>query len=201
MKKTKSSVPTTLGYAILGLLKDKQLTGYGVRKIFETTPMGLYSSGPGTIYPALHRLEEFGLIRQVVLENENKKEKKNFQITATGKRRLRNWLKKPVQQEDVSKRPPELFLRFAFMDDSISFAHRIQFLESFKLEADRYIRVLEEYLEPLRASKSPHGWLALEHGIESYKTTSRWADYAIKVLRKQKEKYEAISKTVKTPSN
>ena len=40
MTKTKPNVPTTLGYAILGLLKDKQLTGYGVRKIFETTPMG-----------------------------------------------------------------------------------------------------------------------------------------------------------------
>ncbi len=201
MKKTKSSVPTTLGYAILGLLKDKQLSGYGVRKIFETTPMGIYSSGPGTIYPALHRLERLGLIRQVVLVSENKKEKKPFQITATGKRFLRTWLKQPVQPEDVSKRLMELLLRFAFMDDSISFEHRIQFLESCRCETHRYIQVLKEYLEPLHASKSPHGWLAIEHGIESYKTTARWADHAIKVLRKQKEKYEATSKTAKTPSN
>jgi DNA-binding PadR family transcriptional regulator len=48
---------TTLGYALLGLIRAEPRTGYALRMVFETTPMGSYSSSPGSIYPALKSLE------------------------------------------------------------------------------------------------------------------------------------------------
>ena len=47
-----------LGYAILGLLKDRALSGYDVRQEFTSSPMGHYSDSPGAIYPALKRLPQ-----------------------------------------------------------------------------------------------------------------------------------------------
>ena len=46
-----------LGYALLGLLHQKPSSGYALRRVFATTPMGTFSDSPGAIYPALGRLE------------------------------------------------------------------------------------------------------------------------------------------------
>ncbi len=51
---------TPLRLAILGLVAMHPQSGYDLRKIFETTPMGNFSSSPGAIYPALKSLEKKG---------------------------------------------------------------------------------------------------------------------------------------------
>ena len=56
---------TLLDYAILGLIHEKAQTGYQIRKIFAETAMGNYSSSPGTIYPALNRLQKMDLVEKV----------------------------------------------------------------------------------------------------------------------------------------
>lgn len=175
---------TTLGYIILGLLHREKLTGYGVRKVFETTPMRRHSSSPGTIYPALRRLQKFGLIEQVLVEKENQKPKKYFHLTPEGERRLGAWLHLPIEEEDIEKRLPELFLRFVFMENVVSLKKRIQFLESFKKEIERYVLRLEQFRDATRNKMSLHGSLALEHGIEGHKVQARWAAHAIETLKK-----------------
>ena len=57
MKKT-----TTLDYIILGLIQENALSGYRIRKTFEDTALGNFGGSPGTIYPALNRLEQNKLI-------------------------------------------------------------------------------------------------------------------------------------------
>ena len=44
-------LPTSLEYALLGLIHMQPQSGYDLRKIFETTPMGHYSSSPGAMAP------------------------------------------------------------------------------------------------------------------------------------------------------
>ena len=41
---------TPLSYALLGLMQMEPRSGYALRKVFETTPLGGYSSSPGSIY-------------------------------------------------------------------------------------------------------------------------------------------------------
>jgi len=48
---------STLSLAILGLIAQQPQSGYDLRKVFSTTPMGHFSSNPGAIYPALRRIE------------------------------------------------------------------------------------------------------------------------------------------------
>jgi DNA-binding PadR family transcriptional regulator len=54
--------PTPLEYAVLGLLHQSEQSGYDLRKVFAATALGNYSSSPGTVYPALKRLEKRGLV-------------------------------------------------------------------------------------------------------------------------------------------
>ena len=42
------------------------MSGYDLRKVFEETALGNYSSSPGAIYPALSRLEQQGIPRNAV---------------------------------------------------------------------------------------------------------------------------------------
>ncbi len=54
---------STLSLAVLGLIVQRPRSGYDLRKVFSTTPMGHFSSSPGAIYPALIRIEKNGWVR------------------------------------------------------------------------------------------------------------------------------------------
>ena len=60
-----SDRPSTLGYALLGLLHQAPQAGYDLRKTFVSTPMAAFSDSPGAIYPALRRLAGQGWIAPV----------------------------------------------------------------------------------------------------------------------------------------
>ena len=109
MKKTSTPKITSLDYAILGLMYQKPSSGYGIRKQFETTAIGNYSSSPGAVYPALDRLQRLGLVIKSLLENQ-KKEK--FSCTPKGIETLKNWLLQPIAIIDVAKNIDEILFLF-----------------------------------------------------------------------------------------
>src|SRR5258708_2138535 len=119
-----------LGYALMGLLHESPLSGYGVRKIFTDSPMGSFSNSPGAIYPALERLEKAGLIRGRVDDSSGLRRKKMYQLTESGTKAFKEWLKRPITQDDVVHGPDELMLRFSFMDNSVGEATTLRFLNS-----------------------------------------------------------------------
>jgi DNA-binding PadR family transcriptional regulator len=179
MKKSNTKNPTLLDYAILGLLRNEDLSGYRIRKIFEETAMGNYSSSPGSIYPALKRLQLSGSVTKKEVSG-----KFLFHVTNPGLQQFKAWLKKPLEKRDVERRLNELLLRFAFMDNLLAKAEKRQFLSSF-------VTLLEEHLEDLKyyhqneGQQLPlHGRLAFEHGIESVKTTIKWAHNALDQISK-----------------
>src|SRR5512147_2485967 len=83
---------TTLEYALLGLLQQTPQSGYDLRKVFETSPMGHYSSSPGAIYPALKRLRTRGLISAKVDRARPLRPREVFQLRPAGRTALIQWL-------------------------------------------------------------------------------------------------------------
>jgi DNA-binding PadR family transcriptional regulator len=176
--------PTVLDYAILGLLQREPLSGYRIRKIFETTALGHYSGSPGAIYPALKRLQRLNLIRHVIGSGDSARSKKLFHIKPKGTKMLAEWLVKPVEREDVTKRISQLILRFAFMDNLISKVQKTNFLKSFIKEIRDYVKQLEQNYNIEQENMLLHGRLALRNGIEVYKANLRWARNALKAVTK-----------------
>lgn len=172
-----------LEYALLGLLGRQPMTGYGLRRVFATTPMGLFSDSPGSIYPALARLERDGLVR-AARQPAPRPRSRVLEPTRRGLAELRRWLRQPATRDDVTRRLDELLLRFAFMDQHLDAAAVDAFLESLAAEAAGYARELRAQARKLEAPPASTGRLALEHGIAACRATAQWARRARAAWRK-----------------
>jgi DNA-binding PadR family transcriptional regulator len=173
---------SSLSLAILGLVSLGPLSGYDLRKIFTTTPMGHFSTSPGAIYPALRRLERRGLIKGEVKKRDTLRPRQTFEITVEGLRALKEILLKPVAVGDVKWNLDSLVLRFAFMGKILGKRKSIRFLEELVTQTDAHIGALEEHLETNRGGMPATAVYALEHGIATYHATVRWAHNVIKEL-------------------
>jgi len=170
-----------LNYAILGLLKNEPLSGYRIRKIFEDTAMGNYSSSPGAIYPALSKLEQNELVEKIT---DPKTNKQFFKISPKGLKNLKEWILKPIEMNEVEKKMNELLLRFAFMDDLIIEQQKVYFLETFRDLLVEHLNNLKAYYAKEANNLPLHGKLAFEHGIGSNKATLKWSLNALKEIIK-----------------
>jgi DNA-binding PadR family transcriptional regulator len=174
---------TPLRLAILGLVAMHPQSGYDLRKVFETTPMGNFSSSPGAIYPALKSLEKKGWIRGQADNEQSLRPRLVYSITDEGDRVLRAELKKTVTHEELVWHFDLVMLRFAFIE-RLGYAEALRFLDEFHTEAKAYVRHLEELRVQMKEHLSPCGRLALEHGIQSYSGSAGWAKRAIDELSK-----------------
>jgi DNA-binding PadR family transcriptional regulator len=183
MKKQESSL-STLSLAILGLISQRPLTGYDLRKVFATTPMGHFSSSPGAIYPALKRLEEAGWIRSVAAPGKAGRERVLYRTTPRGLQRLTQHLSQPVTRDDVIWHLDDLMLRFGFMGGVVGRERTIRFLRDFATQIDAYLADLRRYFESAKSILPPCGKLAMENGLQGYEMNARWARQAIEELQR-----------------
>lgn len=85
----------TLDMLILKTLSLQPMHGLGISRRMEQITDGAFKVKPGSLFPALHRLEQEGWIVGVWGESENNRRAKYYKLTASGRRRLgeetRNW--------------------------------------------------------------------------------------------------------------
>jgi PadR family transcriptional regulator PadR len=85
----------TLDLLILRTLEHRPLHGIGISDRIEQVTRGVFVVGPGSLFPALHRLAEKGWIEGQWGELENGRRVKVYALTRSGRRQLtqekRNW--------------------------------------------------------------------------------------------------------------
>jgi PadR family transcriptional regulator, regulatory protein PadR len=79
----------TLDLLILKAVSLGPLHGYGVLLRIQQISQNRLQIQQGSLYPALYRLEHQGLITSEWGESENKRKAKYYQLTAAGRRRLK----------------------------------------------------------------------------------------------------------------
>jgi len=89
MERTPDIVKGTLDLLILKALSWGPAHGYAVARWIEAATDDLLAVGEGTLYPALHRLEERGLVSAKWGASENNRRAKFYELTPQGKARLR----------------------------------------------------------------------------------------------------------------
>ena len=172
------------GLAILGLLHQQPRSGYDLRKVFSSSPMGRYSSSPGSIYPALRRLEQRGLISGRVDRKDSMRPRRIFQPTSDGVDSLREWLSAPLTRDDIVWRMEELMLRFAFMDVADEMVTP-QFLRSLAEEIEEYVLELTAHLDTMQGFPV-HGRLALTFGIATFRAQAECARNALEEFERER---------------
>src|SRR5690348_14575565 len=79
----------TLDLLILRALALEAAHGLGVSRRIGQITGGTFDVKPGSLFPALHRLEEQGWLKSAWGESENRRRAKYYTITAAGRRQLR----------------------------------------------------------------------------------------------------------------
>jgi PadR family transcriptional regulator, regulatory protein PadR len=78
----------TLDLLILKALLTGPLHGLGVSRRVEQMTGGAFSVQPGSLFPALHRLEEAGWLKAEWQPSENNRRAKYYTLTRSGKKQL-----------------------------------------------------------------------------------------------------------------
>jgi len=78
----------TLDLLVLRILSAGPLHGYAVGRAIRDGSQGVLEVEEGVLYPALHRLEERGLLEADWQKSENNRRAKFYALTAAGRRAL-----------------------------------------------------------------------------------------------------------------
>jgi transcriptional regulator len=97
MGKTADILQGTLDLLILRTLELRPLYGVGIADRIEQVTHGVFVVGPGSLFPALHRLEEKGWIEGEWGQLESGRRARFYSLTRSGRAQLakekRNWEK------------------------------------------------------------------------------------------------------------
>jgi PadR family transcriptional regulator, regulatory protein PadR len=78
----------TLDMMILRTLATGEAHGHTIAKVIERTSEDVLEVEQGSLYPALHRLEDRGWVSSYWGASENNRKAKFYRLTAAGKRQL-----------------------------------------------------------------------------------------------------------------
>jgi PadR family transcriptional regulator, regulatory protein PadR len=78
----------TLDMMILRSLATGEMHGLGISRRIEQITRGTFQVKPGSLFPALHRMEEQGWLASSWGESENNRRAKYYQLTQAGRRHL-----------------------------------------------------------------------------------------------------------------
>src|ERR1700761_225834 len=85
----------TLDVLVLKTLELEPMHGWGISQRIQQISENVLQVNQGSLYPALHRLEEQGLIQAKWGASENNRQAKYYELTRAGRRQLaqetENW--------------------------------------------------------------------------------------------------------------
>ncbi len=80
----------TLDVLILKALALEPMHGLGISRRIAQVTQGTFQVKPGSLFPALHRMEEAGWLASEWGESENNRRAKYYQLTRSGRKRLKD---------------------------------------------------------------------------------------------------------------
>ncbi len=186
-KRTKAMRPlTNLEHILLGILAEDPLSGYSLRKRFATTPLGHFSDSPGSIYPALQRLQRRGFLLILKEKPASGRKGRRFTVTVKALRELRHWLHLPITRHEVLGNFDDLLLRFVFRAQMFGNSSAREFVVDLGKQMREIIRELEAYLAGPGSALPTASRLAVESGLEGYRGNMRWIVQATEQLARSK---------------
>ena len=173
---------TTFEHILLGRLCIEPASGYGLKRIFAATPMGVYQPSSGALYPALHRLELRGLVQALPGNGDHAgRHRRVYEPTQAGQAAHMDWLRTPVEPATVSHDLGLHLMRFAMMERLFPPDEVLAFLENLADALSQFTEGLERFAAAADLG-GRHPRLALEHGLAVHRASLHWAEHAIAEL-------------------
>jgi DNA-binding PadR family transcriptional regulator len=173
---------TDFEQVLLGVIASEPRSGYGLKKMFSSSPASAYQPSAGALYPALRRLERRGLLRAEQKVSSGRRALRLYRVTEAGRAAHLRWLGRPVVAATVATDLRLHLMRFALMEDQLPRAAVLAFLKDLADALDGFLSGLEQYLASGAQSSRRHSELALEHGIAMHRASLEWARSAMAAL-------------------
>ena len=175
---------------MLGLLAREALSGYDLKRRMGERVGFFWQARHSQIYPELARLEGEGMVTHLVVEQQDRPDKKVYEITSVGLDALKEWVTAPVEPRAARD---ELVLKAysGWLADPEKAA--ALFREQQRLHKEQLLRYEEigawmedEWGEDLGRPGSPRfaGYAALQRGIIYERGYAEWCAWMVDRLEK-----------------
>jgi DNA-binding PadR family transcriptional regulator len=173
---------TDFEQVLLAVVASEPRSGYGLKKMFTSSPASVYQPSPGALYPALRRLEERGLLRAEQQVSSGRRALRLYQVTDTGRAVYLEWLRRPVVPETEAADLGQHLMRFSLMEKYLERAEVIAFLADLGGALDGFVTGVEQFAASRQGTLGQHALLALEHGIAVHRASLEWVRSAMAAL-------------------
>ncbi|HET6616105.1 MAG TPA: PadR family transcriptional regulator [Dehalococcoidia bacterium] len=86
----------SLKHALLGLISYQPMTGYEIKQFFDSSIAHFWNAELSQIYPALKALEDAEFVVKHVEVQENRPNRKIYEITDAGREEFLRWMRTPT---------------------------------------------------------------------------------------------------------
>ena len=177
----------SLEHAILGFLHYKPLSGYDLKKAFDTSVRHFWPADQSQIYRTLAGLADKGWAEVEVIHQEDRPDRKVYHITPAGRAELLRWLATPVPPEEPrSANLVQVFFSGLLPDEEV-LAHFERAAAQMRRLLEVYAQVPEQAAPYYALAGSPREifyWLlTLECGVINARAQLAWLESVIERLR------------------
>jgi DNA-binding PadR family transcriptional regulator len=191
---------TLLEYMILGLIGSGPRTGYDIMSVLEGDVHRL-SASPGSIYPALKRMEKNKLIAGQIEVIHETRPRKTYSITPLGETILDRWVRSPLPVIGYREEFEVFMTRFLFTANRLTTEELIEWLETCDKAIEQYNVPRRNFLEMLRSTAPIHQQLVWEAKLMELNMQRDWVKMAreriLAEFQKQPADEPAEQETVK----
>lgn len=176
---------------LLGLIVDEPSSGYALKVFLTTTPASVYQPSSGALYPALKRLEQYGLLRSRLTVAAGRRKQRVYHATTTGIAAHVAWVRQPVRPQTVAQDLGLHLMRFVFLAGLLPKDEVLVFLDSLADALNALVGDLERFSAAVTAGTATgagdavYSALALEHGIAVHRASLAWARRTRRALTRQ----------------
>jgi PadR family transcriptional regulator AphA len=169
----------SLKYALLGLLAEKPKYGYEIKQEFEGALGNVWSVSYGQLYPTLRRLSEMQWVTKETAPGKKAAEKNIYSITPKGRRKLDEWLLRPLRSSYKVK--DEFTLKFMFFDK----LPRDKVLDYLKQQQKKTVMQKESFQRTLVSIKEELSFFLqaiIRKGIIHLEAENQWLEEVVNAL-------------------
>lgn len=177
-----------LSHAILAFLENHPMSGYDLKKIFDASISHFWSATQSHIYNALNDLQEENWVTVTLISQEDKPNRKEYQITDSGRAELHRWLTTPLPLEKVREDwLIQIFFSMLSSNEEIADLLRAR-IEAVHQRQNAYQTVaqpsLDKYAELLGIERGQRLWqMTLDYGIDYSEFELAWLEKKLKAVQ------------------
>jgi DNA-binding PadR family transcriptional regulator len=173
---------TTTEAAVLGLLRDRPMSGYDLRKHADRSVAYFWAPAKTQIYTTLPKLVEAGHLTPTRVSQESRPDKTVYEITEGGLEALRDWISTAPAESGHGRNVLLLKLFFGEVADTERLLEQVR---ERRAEAEQLRAELEELEEAGQDDRLPYEGLTRRWGFRYAEALLAWTEEAERELERR----------------